>query len=168
MNRVGAAPSEIVGLARAVDAQPGLALAGVWTHCAVADEPGNPFTDVQLDRFDAVCADLDAAGLLPPLRHTGNSAVAIDHRRGHLDLVRCGIAVYGLPPVEDPEGRAFGLEPAMAVSSELVLVKKVEAGQGVSYGHEYVTPHDTTLGLVSAGYADGVFRAAGGKGEAKR
>ena len=157
MNRVGAAPSEIVGLARAVDAQPGLALAGVWTHCAVADEPGNPFTDVQLDRFDAVCADLDAAGLLPPLRHPGNSAVAIDHRRGHLDLVRCGIAVYGLPPSPALAGR-IDLRPAMTLRAEVAMVKRVRAGERISYGQRHHVVADTTVATVPIGYADGVPR----------
>jgi alanine racemase len=81
----------------------------------------------------------------------------------HYDLVRPGIAVYGLPSVPDPSGANWGLRPAMAVTTTLALVKRVPANHGVSYAHEYVTPHTTVLGLVPVGYADGVFRSAGGR-----
>jgi len=70
----------------------------VFTHCAVGDEPGNPFTETQLDRFDTVVAQLDEAGLRPSLVHAANSATAIDHPRARYDLVRAGIALYGIPP----------------------------------------------------------------------
>ena len=70
--------------------------------------------------------------------------------------------MYGHPPVADPAGEDFGLRPAMSVTTRLALVKPVHAGQGVSYGHEYTTTRETTLGLVPVGYADGVFRAGGG------
>lgn len=138
---------------------------GVWSHLAWADAPGHPTIDAQAQVFRDAVATVEAAGFELEVRHLANSACTLTRPDLHFDLVRPGIAVYGLPPVDDPEGQGFGLEAAMRVTSELVLVKRVEAGQGVSYGHEYVTDRDTVLGLVSAGYADGVFRAAGGRAE---
>jgi alanine racemase len=111
--------------------------------------------------FRAAVVRLEQHGLEVELRHLANSAATLTRPDLHFDLVRPGIAVYGLPPVPDPSGANWGLTPAMSVTSELVLVKDVPAGQGVSYGHEYVTRIPTTLGLVAAGYADGLMRAAG-------
>ncbi len=104
-------------------------------------------------------------GLEFELRHLSNSAATLTRPDLAFDLVRPGIAVYGYPPIPDPDGANFGLTPAMTVTSHVALVKDVGAGQGVSYGHEYVTPHATTLALIPAGYADGVFRAAGNRGQ---
>jgi alanine racemase len=136
-------------------------LVGIWSHFAWADRPGHPTIDAQADVFRAAVARLDDHGLTVDVRHLANSAATLTRPDLHFDLVRPGIAVYGLPPVEDPTGENWGLIPAMSVTSELVLVKDVPAGQGVSYGHEYVTPIPTTLGLVAAGYSDGIMRAAG-------
>jgi len=157
MNRVGARPADAVSLAAAIAAQPSLRLEAVWTHCAVADEPGNPFTDLQLDRFDAVVADLSAAGLRPPLRHVANSAAAIDHPRARLELVRSGIAIYGIPPSPALADRV-ALRPALSLRAELAMVKRVAAGEGVSYGLRHRFERDTTVATVPIGYADGVPR----------
>ena len=96
MHRVGAAPEDIVRLAELVHAEPLLSLDGLWTHCAVADEPDDPFTALQLERFDAAVAAVEAAGIRVPMRHAANSAAAIAHPASRYDLVRCGIAVYGI------------------------------------------------------------------------
>lgn len=133
---------------------------GMWSHLAWADAPGHPTIDAQAEVFRQALAQAHEHGIYPEFRHLANSACTLTRPDLHFDLVRPGIAVYGLPPVEDPDGLNFGLEPAMRVTSSLVLTKHVSAGQGVSYGHDYVTANDTTLGLVSAGYADGVFRSA--------
>jgi alanine racemase len=99
------------------------------------------------------------------VRHLANSAAALTRPELRFDLVRPGIALYGLSPLIEPGGADLGLTPAMSVTSTIALVKKVHAGHGVSYGHDYVTQRDTYLGLVSAGYADGVFRSASGRAE---
>lgn len=129
---------------------------GIWSHFAYADEPGHPTITRQLDAFaDAV----DAAargGVRVPYRHIANSAATLTLPAAHFDLVRPGIAVYGLAPVP---GR-FALTPAMTLRAAAASVKRVAAGEGVSYGHEYVTPRETTLVLVPLGYADGVPRHA--------
>lgn len=142
-----------------------IALVGVWSHLAWADAPGHPTIDTQAGVFREALERVEARGFEVEVRHLANSAATLTRPDLHFDLVRPGIAVYGLPPVEDPEGARFSLRPAMTVTSTVVLVKDVEAGQGVSYGHEYVADAPTRLVLVPAGYADGVFRAAGNRAE---
>jgi alanine racemase len=139
---------------------PWLHLAGTMTHLAVADEPGNPGTDAQLARFEAVLADLAAAGLEPGLRHAANSAATLLHPRAHLDLVRPGIAVYGIPPAPVLAGVA-PLRPAMRWTSEVRFVKPVARGEGVSYGHRHVFEEPTVVATVPVGYADGYRRRLG-------
>jgi alanine racemase len=157
MNRVGAPPETAVMLARRVADLAGLDLEGVYTHLAVADAPENAYTDHQLDRFDAVLAELDDAGLRPPLVHSANSAAAIAHERSRRSLVRCGIAIYGISPSAELDG-FIPLQPAMRLVSEVSLVKRVPAGTRVSYGLTYETSAETTLATVPIGYADGVPR----------
>jgi len=157
MNRLGVSPADAVDLARRLAAQPAIEVEGVWTHCATADEPDDPFTDAQLDRFDAALGDLEAAALLPPLVHAANSAAAACHPRARHDLVRCGIAVYGLAPSPALE-RAFDLRPAMRLTSEVAHTMVVRAGEGVSYGLRHRVERDTTVATVPIGYADGVPR----------
>lgn len=168
LGREGAHPSDLPNLisaALAAQAQGLIKVVGVWSHLAWADAPGHPTIDAQAAVFLAAVADLEAAGFELEVRHLANSACTLTRPDLHFDLVRPGIAVYGLPPVADPAGGDFGLEPAMRVTAQLALVKRVPAGHGVSYGHEYLAPQDTFLGLVNAGYADGVFRSAGGNAE---
>ena len=99
------------------------------------------------------------------MRHLANSAATLTAPDQHFDLVRPGIAVYGLSPVPDVAGpHDYGLRPAMTLAADLVLVKRVPAGSGVSYGHTYTTDRETTVGLVPLGYADGVPRAGGNLG----
>ena len=96
--------------------------------------------------------------MVPRLRHLANSAATVTAPQCHFDLVRPGVAIYGLSPV--PEAGDFGLVPAMTLRSSVAVAKRVPAGSGVSYGHAYVTGRETTLALVPLGYADGVPRAA--------
>jgi len=157
MNRVGAEPVDLVALAEAAATLDSIEVEAVWTHCAVADEPGNPFTDEQLDRFDGVVGRLAELELRPPLTHTANSAVALDHPRGRLDLVRVGVAVYGIAPSPALRDRV-ALTPAMSLKSEVSFVKCVPAGVGVSYGLRHTFDRPTTVATVPIGYADGVPR----------
>lgn len=163
MHRVGAAPDEVVGLSRSIDQAPGLRLASVFTHCAVADEPNNAFTAEQVRRYRAVLADLDAAGIAVPLRHAANTAGAIAHPDARFDLVRCGIGIYGLDPSPELAGRAV-LRPAMSLRSRVSHVKRVAGGEGISYGLRYRPEHETTIATVPLGYADGVPRRLSSNG----
>lgn len=164
MHRVGCDPDAAVTLARRVlDA--GLRLEGTFTHLAVADEPTRPETAVQVQRFDDVLGRLVEAGIEPGLRHVANSAAALLHPSLRLDLVRVGIATYGLAPAP---GLALPVElhPAMVVAAEVSHVRRVVAGEGVGYGlrHRFDRPAD--LAVVPLGYADGVPRRLGAVGGA--
>jgi alanine racemase len=163
MHRVGAQPAEVVGLAQAVIARPELRLASVFTHCAVADEPDNPFTDVQLRRYQDVLDDLAQAGVDVAMRHAANTAAAIAHPASRYDLVRIGIGMYGLPPSPALSGRV-GLRPAMSLKARVSHVKRVAAGEGLSYGLRYHPATDANIATVPLGYADGVARRLGSTG----
>ncbi len=158
MHRVGASPERLPELARAVAERPELRLEALWTHCAVADEPDNPFTEEQLARFDRALAELRALGIDPPLVHVANSAGALAHPRSRRDLVRCGIALYGLAPGPGLAAACAGLRPVMAVKALVSWVQTVPAGEGVSYGLRHRADVDTVVATVPIGYADGVPR----------
>jgi alanine racemase len=131
---------------------------GIWSHFVYADSPGHPTTAHQIERFGEALEVAAGLGVVPQVRHLANSAATVTLPQAHFDLVRPGVAVYGLSPV--PEQGDFGLVPAMTLRSRLANVKRVAAGEGVSYGHQYRLEADSTLALVPLGYADGVPRAA--------
>jgi len=133
---------------------------GVWSHLACADEPEHPANDAQLAAFRDGIATAERSGLTPAYRHLANSAGTLTRPDVRFDLVRPGIACYGLNPVP---GLRSGLRPAMTVRARVAQTKRVTAGQGVSYGHTYMTQRPSTLALVPLGYADGVPRAASGR-----
>ncbi|WP_229400616.1 alanine racemase [Micromonospora okii] len=130
---------------------------GVWSHFVYADSPGHPTTDRQLAVFHEGLDMVERAGLRPRYRHLANSAATLTRPDTHFDLVRPGIATYGLSPVA---GESFGLRPAMTARARVTLAKRVPAGSGVSYGHTYFTEADANLAVVPLGYADGVPRHA--------
>ncbi|MFF4462940.1 alanine racemase [Streptomyces mirabilis] len=140
-------------------------ITGLWSHFACADEPGHPSIRAQLDRFREMVTYAEERGVRPEVRHIANSPATLTLPESHFDLVRTGIAVYGVSPSPEIGTPAdFGLRPVMTLSASLALVKHVPGGHGVSYGHHYVTAGATTLGLVPVGYADGVPRHASGAG----
>ena len=157
MHRVGAAPDEAVAIAIAVDHRPELVLEGLCTHFAVADEPDNPFTGVQLARFRAVVDDLAGFGVVPGMLHACNSAGAIAVPEARFDLVRAGIALYGLEPAPGL-GASLGLEPALSLKAAVSYVKRVAAGESASYGLRYRFERESSVATVPIGYADGVPR----------
>lgn len=157
MGRVGFAPHEAVAVAEAVRTTPGLHLEGVFTHFATADsDPA--FARRQLDRFRAVLGALEAAGIHVPFRHAANSAATFVLPEAHFDLVRVGIALYGLLP-----GFPF-LRPALRLLAEVVQVKRVPEGTPIGYGAAYRTLRETTIATVPVGYADGLPRAFSERG----
>jgi alanine racemase len=160
LSRGGAAAAdwpELVAAAAKAQADGALEVVAVWSHLACADEPGHPSVDAQLVAFNAAVTVALDAGLAPPVLHLANSPATLTRCDTHFDLVRVGLATYGLCPIPDFSHR---LLPAMTVRARVALVKRVPAGAGVSYGHTYVTERETTLALVPLGYADGVPRAA--------
>ena len=165
LSRGGAAMHDwpdLVTAARKAEGEGAVQVVGVWSHFAYADAPGHPTIARQAGVFAEAVAAAEAAGLRPQVRHLANSAATLTVPEHHFDLVRPGLAVYGLSPVPQVGGpEHYGLRPAMTLTGSLVLVKRAPAGAGVSYGHTYVTGAETTLGLVPLGYADGVPRDAG-------
>ncbi|MEU9736091.1 alanine racemase [Streptomyces sp. NPDC048002] len=157
--------AELVGEALAAERAGLLRVTGLWSHFACADEPGHPSIDAQLDRFREMTGYAQDRGVRPEVRHIANSPATLTRPDSHFDLVRTGIAVYGVSPSPELGSPAdLGLRPAMTLSASVALVKHVPGGHGVSYGHHYVTPGETTLGLIPVGYADGVPRHASSAG----
>ena len=168
LGRNGCQPAdwpELVGAALKAEAEGLLKVTGLWSHLACADEPHHPSIAAQLDVFRSMLAHAEEAGVEPEVRHIANSPATLTLPESHFDLVRPGIAVYGVSPSPELGTSAeLGLRPVMSLKASVALVKQVPAGHGVSYGHHYVTEGETTLGLVPLGYADGVPRHASGRG----
>jgi alanine racemase len=141
-----------------------LAVVGIWSHFAAADEPGHPSVPLQMEAFQRAYEQARAAGLEPTLRHLSNSAGALVVPEARLDLVRVGIAAYGIDPAPGIAALAgIALQPVMRLRAQLVNVKQIEAGAGVSYGWTWTAEATTTVGLVPLGYGDGIPRHAGNR-----
>lgn len=158
MTRGGATPDEWpVLLEAAAKAQSDglIDVVGVWSHLSCADTPGHASVDAQLAAFHDGLEVAGRFGITPRYRHLANSAALLTRPDTHFDLVRPGLAIYGLSPMG---GRTAGLRPAMTARARVMIAKRVPAGSGVSYGHTYITPADATIAVVPIGYADGVPR----------
>ncbi|MFD9507035.1 alanine racemase [Streptomyces mirabilis] len=168
LGRAGCQPAdwpELVREALRAEERGLIDITGLWSHFACADEPGHPSIQAQLNLFREMVTYAEERGVRPEVRHIANSPATLTLAESHFDLVRTGIAVYGISPSPEIGTPAdFGLRPVMTLSASLALVKHVPGGHGVSYGHHYVTAGATTLGLVPVGYADGVPRHASGTG----
>lgn len=160
--------ADLVAHAAKAEREGTVRVTGVWSHFAASDEPEHPANDRQEAAFRHALDVAEAAGLRPEVRHLANSAAAILRPSARWDLVRCGIAAYGLDPAPGvtPEPLVRTLVPAMTVRAQLALSKPIERGAGVSYGHTWVADRATTVGLVPAGYGEGVPRHAGNRAEA--
>jgi alanine racemase len=165
LSRNGAQPGDwgdlLDGAAKAV-ADGRAQVVAVWSHLAHADAPHHPTLDLQAARLTAAWHAARERGL-SPIRHLANSAATLTRPDLLFDLVRPGIAVYGLDPMGRPPAET-PLRPAMTLRARVALVKRVPAGEGVSYGHEWTTSCETTLALLPVGYADGVPRRLGRDG----
>jgi alanine racemase len=163
MHRVGCRVEDALPLARQVEAHPELRLAGTCTHLAVADEPENPYTAAQLERFDAVLDAMRRAGIDPGITHASNTAGAIARADAYYDMVRVGIGCYGIVPAPALDGMV-PLRPALSVKARVSHVKTVPVGSRISYGLRYQAVDATSIATVPIGYADGVPRALGHRG----
>jgi len=167
MARLGLRAEDIEGIVRFCDevrSLPGLIFEGIFTHFATADAADQTYALRQLDRFGRVLAALDARGLRPPIVHAANSAAAISLPQSRYDMVRPGIAIYGLSPSDEvrlPEE----FQPALAFKTQVAQVKDIPAGEGISYGATYITTAPTRIAVLPVGYADGFRRAPANWGE---
>ncbi|MGH2619416.1 MAG: alanine racemase, partial [Anaerolineales bacterium] len=148
------------GLARRIREHPGLSFEGVFTHFARADEGVPEPVQRQIERFEQALGGLSSAGLRPRLVHAANSAATLGWPATHSDLVRVGIALYGLRPAPGAP-LPTGLLPALQWKSQLTRIRSVPPGEGISYGHDYVTRQTERIGTIPVGYADGLRRTAG-------
>ncbi|MEW6568109.1 MAG: alanine racemase [Chloroflexota bacterium] len=160
MTRLGIEPEAAEDLAHRIAATPGVELEGIFTHFARADERDPRPTEAQESLFRQVTTRLQEVGLRPPLVHAANSAAGLTRPSAWFDMVRIGIAMYGLDPSTEcrlPDG----FRPALSWKTVLTQVRRTPAGRGVSYGHTYVTRGEERVGVAPVGYGDGYRRVAG-------
>ncbi|MCX2932439.1 alanine racemase [Mycobacterium sp. CVI_P3] len=153
-------PTVLAELQRAVAAD-AVRLRGIMSHLANGDLPDDPLNDLQAQRFTDMIAEARRRGVEFEVAHLSNSPSAMARPDLAFDMVRPGIAVYGLSPI--PERGDMGLRPAMTLKCAVAMVKPVKAGDGVSYGHTWIAGRDTNVALLPIGYADGLYRPLGGR-----
>jgi len=162
--RLGVMPAEIPDVIAAVRSASAVRLEGVCTLLANAGDPQSPITDTQLGVFNRAIETLNAAGMKPSLIHVANSAALVLRPDSHFNLARPGLAIYGLPPVAAVRERVE-LHPVMTFKTRLMQIKRAPAGSGVGYGHTFVTPRESLIGVLPVGYADGYRRGLQHGGE---
>jgi alanine racemase len=162
MNRIGVRAEDAADFLGTLRGLPGIALEGVFTHFATADVPGDWEFDRQLERFSSALLHLRDSGIDPGIVHAANSPATILHPETHFDMVRCGIAIYGLHPADTTHG-VIDLEPAMSVKARVTRVARLAMGEGVSYGFAWHAPSPATVATLPIGYADGVRRSLSGQ-----
>jgi alanine racemase len=160
MNRLGVPMDHIESFAGALAKEPRVEVEAFYSHFAFADQPDNPFISEQLERFSDASERLNALGIEPAFRHMANSAAALSRPDAHFDVARVGIAMYGLSPGPNLDG-IVELEPAMTLKARAAMVKRVPAGEAVSYGLRYRLERPGTIVSIPLGYADGWPRALG-------
>lgn len=164
LSRNGVSPAEypalLDALARAA-ADGAMRTRGIMSHLACGDDPQHPMNDTQAARLTAAREQARTAGVRFEVAHLANSPATLTRPDLHFDIVRPGIAVYGQTPI--PELGDFDLQPVMTLKCPVGAVRSIKAGDGVSYGHTWIADHDTTVGLIPLGYADGVFRGLSGR-----
>ena len=164
MHRVGLPADTVADAIKVLQNLPNLEIEGVWSHLAVADVPDHPFTRKQLDLFRELVDTIERAGVEIRYKHLANSAAAMSIPEATFDLVRCGIASYGLIPGPQLE-RTVELRPALALKARAGMVKTVPAGDALSYGLRYQLEKTSKVITVPAGYADGYDRRLSGRAD---
>jgi len=163
MGRIGCKPEDAAELAKLIKSLDNLNLKGVSTHFACADEPSKPMTNNQISNFREAVDQIKAAGIDPGIVHASNSAAIVDFPESWIDMVRPGIILYGYYPGHD-QTRTLAVKPVMEFRTEVVFLKRVAAGQALSYGATYVTDRETVIATLPVGYGDGYNRLLSSKG----
>lgn len=164
MNRLGLFPEEVIPFVRSIEKLPGLKIEGVFTHFAVADQPENNYTLKQLEKFNKLTAELKKENINTPIIHAANSAAAILFGQSHYNMVRIGIALYGLHPSGSTKG-LVDLKPALSLKARISYIKNILFGDKISYGLTYTASKDTTIAVLPLGYADGYTRLLSNKSQ---
>ncbi len=157
MSRLGTNWQDAVEFGQLVQTLQNLKIASVYSHFSTADESDRRFMELQHQRFQHAIAQLRINGLIPPQIHLANSAATLGDRTTHYNLVRVGLALYGLYPAVHLR-QSVNLKPVLQVKAKITQVKTIPAGEGVSYGRKFITKRDTKVAVVGIGYADGVPR----------
>lgn len=165
MGRIGIAPEEAPDFVAALRVLPGIDVQGLMTHFADADLRDKGFAGRQMDRFEGIIRELEARGMIVPLRHAANSAAVLDYRRALFTMVRPGLMLYGYNPLEGG-AETSDLKPVLSLTTRIAFLKKVAAGVPVSYGRTFVTRRESIIATLPIGYADGYSRALSNSGEA--
>lgn len=166
MTRIGFMPDEnAIKSIMEISRLPGIEIEGIFTHFASADEADKSYTYMQFEKFMDVCRRLSREGIDIPVKHVANSAAIIQFPEMHLDMVRPGIILYGMYPSDEVDKSKTDLKPAMALKSQVVLVKTVKAGTCISYGRRFTTKKKSRIATVSIGYADGYTRLLSNRGK---
>ena len=160
MSRLGATSTEAYTLVQELSKMDGVSLEGIFTHYACADDPSIPATDRQEKEFLDLLSELDVSGHKPPLIHAANSAAALTRPSSFFDMVRIGIALYGMAPSKMAP-LPNGLRPSLEWKAQLSAVYSLPPGRGISYGHEYITTRHERIGIIPVGYGDGYRRING-------
>lgn len=137
---------------------PGLIIEGIFTHFASADEKDRSYTLMQFERFMSICSELNRIGVYIPIKHAANSAGTIEYPETHLNMVRPGIALYGLYPSKEVDKSKIDLKPAMTLKANVIHVNDVECGTCISYGRIFTTKRESRIATIPIGYADGFTR----------
>jgi alanine racemase len=164
MHRVGLMSDDVPAALERLARLPGITIEGVWSHLAVAEVPDHPFTRKQLDLFAELSGRIERVGIELRYRHIANSAATLTLAESHFDLVRCGIATYGLWPGPDLVGSA-DLRPVLSLRSRVNMTKHVPEGDALSYGLQYELQRPSSVVTVPAGYADGYDRRLSGRAD---
>jgi alanine racemase len=162
--RLGVMPADMFELIDNVRRASAVRLEGVCTLLANAGDPTSPITDAQMRVFHECLASFDTAGMKPSVVHVANSAALVLRDDSHFNLARPGLAIYGLPPVAAVRERVE-LRPVMTFKTRLMQIKRAPAGSGVGYGHTFVAPRESLIGVLPVGYADGYRRGLQHGGE---
>ncbi|HIC95808.1 TPA: alanine racemase, partial [Candidatus Bipolaricaulota bacterium] len=163
LGRFGLLPEEVVAFVKGLLRLAALRLEGIWTHFATADEADKGYTHRQFETYRQVVERLEGEGIHFPLHHVANSAATLDLPETHLDMVRCGITLYGLYPSTEVS-RPIALRPAMSLKSRVARIRTLPAGSSISYGRTYTTRRPTPIALIPLGYGDGFHRLLSNRG----
>ncbi|MBO3457368.1 alanine racemase [Aetokthonos hydrillicola Thurmond2011] len=157
MSRLGPSWQEATEFVKLVERLPNLEIASIYSHLATAEDQDQTVMRQQQERFEEAIAQIKASEIEPPLLHLANSAATLTEKALHYDMVRVGLAIYGLYPAHHLRSR-IQLKPVLQVKARVTQVKTIAKGSGVSYGHKFIADRELRLAVVGIGYADGVPR----------
>ncbi len=164
MGRIGIFPQEVLGFIKKAKSLKNVEIEGIFTHFSVADEKDKTYTENQFEKFNKVLVDIKRKGINIPIKHVGNSATLLDLTHMWLDMLRPGISIYGLYPSLEVK-KTIDLIPAQEFKTRIIFLKKLPAGESISYGRTYITKRTTLVATLPVGYADGYNRLLSNQGE---